>query len=126
MAASPRYTKLRSSSGCSTFPKAAVIQGAVGEERLRSQDISKRRYRVWWHPLHPLGCTGWRNFDRAIPCSNPARQRNGIIQKTVALVAQQSGSGAHERRRCRLKRRTSSCESISSVITESLYEVSST
>ena len=37
------------------FPEAAVMQVEVVEERLRRQYISKRRCRVWWHPLHRLG-----------------------------------------------------------------------
>jgi hypothetical protein len=40
-----------------------------------------------------------RGFAGAIPCSNPAEQRNGIIQNGVALVAQWSGSGGCQRRR---------------------------
>jgi hypothetical protein len=38
--------------------------------------------------INIAGCTGSRDLGRAIPRFNLAEQRNGIIQKRVALVAQ--------------------------------------
>ena len=40
------------------FPEAAIMQVEVVEARLRRQYVSTGRCRVWWRPLHPLGCTG--------------------------------------------------------------------
>ena len=67
MAASSGYTKLSAELRVpDLFPEAAVMQVEVVEERLRRRYISTRRCRVWWRPLHPLGCTWMASYGQKL------------------------------------------------------------